>query len=163
MSHVWPTPLAADKSDLTSTYRDPVAEEEAGKRFAALLRKYRLAAKLKQEEVADRSGVPLRTITRWEAGQLSRPEPENVRRVCQVIGLSTVAAGIALGYLSPDDVEYLPEPPPPADPTRDEAIAILRDPRMPEAAQMAALHYLRYLQAQEAQRMPGDDQSRAAS
>lgn len=164
MSDVWQVPYQAEEWSLTSTYGDPVAaDEEAGKRFAALLREYRQAARLKQEDVAERSGVSLRTYNRWESGQLSRPEPEDVRRVCRVIGLSTVLAGVALGYLAPEDVEHLPEPPPPADPLRDEAVAIIADPGMPEDTRRAALHYLRYLRAQAETEQPGTDESRAAS
>lgn len=164
MSDVWQVPYPSEISGLTSTYGDPVAvEEEAGKRFAALLREYRLAAKLKQEDVAERSGVSLRTISRWEGGDLRRPELEDVKAVCRVIGLSTVLAGVALGLLAPEDVEHLPEPPPPPDPMQDEAIAILRDPEMPEETKRAALHYLRYLRAQTEREQPGTDEPRAAS
>ncbi len=68
-----------------------------------------------------------------------------MQAVCRVLGVSTVAAGVALGYLSPADVEYLPPPPRPQDPTVAEALSILEDLDMPDATKQAALHYLRYL------------------
>ncbi|MGS2615104.1 helix-turn-helix transcriptional regulator [Micromonospora sp. LZ34] len=159
-------PFMLGGSRLSSIYGDPVAaEEEGGRRFAALLREYRAAAKLRQEDVAERSGVSLSTINRWERGQVRNPKPEEVQAVCRVLGLSTVAAGIALGYLAPEDTEHLPEPPRRYDATVEEAIAILQDPGMDEQTQYAAMQYLRYLHSRAGAERPGtgEDQSRTAS
>jgi transcriptional regulator with XRE-family HTH domain len=143
-------------------YRDPVAaqEQDNGKRFARLLREYRTKAGLRQEDVVTRSGVSLSTIQRWESGNARNPKPDEVQAVCRVLGLSTVAAGVALGYLSPADVEYLPPPPRPQDPTVDEALSILEDPLMSHDAKKAALSYLHYLRDKQTMQTPED---RAAS
>ncbi|MEV5819215.1 helix-turn-helix transcriptional regulator [Micromonospora haikouensis] len=146
MSSAW---QASDMSiivALTSAYSDPVAaEEESGQRFAQLLRQHRAKLRLRQEDVAERSGVSLRTISRWETGQVRNPKPEELQAVCRVLGLSTVTATTALGYLAPEDTEHLPEPPPLLAPDVEEAIAILNDPLMSDAARYGALEYLRFL------------------
>lgn len=153
----------AAKQSVTSAYGDPVTvAEEGGRRFAALLREYRTAAGLRQEDVADRSGVSLSTINRWERGLVRNPKPDEVQAVCRVLRLSTVAAGIALGYLAPADTEHLPEPPRKFDPTVAKAIAILEDPDMPDDVREAALQVIEVLRANA--RRPGtEDRSRAAS
>ncbi|QKW15305.1 helix-turn-helix transcriptional regulator [Verrucosispora sp. NA02020] len=120
-------------------------QNDSGNRFSRLLREYRVRVGLRQEDVADRSGVSLETISRWERGQVTNPKPEQVQAVCRVLGLSTVTAGVALGYLAPADVEHLPPPPRRQDPTVEEAVSILEDPDMPDATKQAALSYLRYL------------------
>lgn len=162
MSDVWRTPYEPKEWALTSTYGDLVAaaEEEGGRRFAALLREYRSRKQLRQEDVADRSGVSLSTINRWERGLVRNPKPEEMQAVCRILGLSTVAAGIALGYLAPEDVEHLPEPPTPVSPTEEEAMSIIRDPDMSDQAKHNALTYLRFLRAQE---QPGTEGPRAVS
>ncbi|MEV2239437.1 helix-turn-helix domain-containing protein [Micromonospora sp. NPDC049891] len=138
-------------------------QNESGKRFARLLREYRAKAGLRQEDVAERSGVSLSTIQRWESGQARNPKPDEVQAVCRVLGLSTVTAGVALGYLSPADVEYLPPPPRPQDPTVGEAISILEDDAMPDEARRAALHYLQYLRFQHSTKPDPGRQGRAVS
>ncbi|MEU0078651.1 helix-turn-helix transcriptional regulator [Micromonospora tulbaghiae] len=135
-------------------------ETNAGRRLAALLRQHRAARELRQEDVAERSGVSLSTINRWERGIIRNPVPTELKAVCRVIGLRPVAAWIALGAIDPEDVEDLPEPLPPASPTEAEAIAIIRDPNMSDAAKKNALQFLEFLQAQE---QPGTDESRAVS
>jgi transcriptional regulator with XRE-family HTH domain len=139
--------------------------EEGGQRFAAVLREHRTAARLRQEDVAARSGVSLSTINRWERGQVRNPKPEELQAVCRIVGLSTVQAGIALGYLASEDTGHLPTPPRRFDPIVEKAIAILEDPDMSEETKMSALHYLRYLQSSTETRKPGtgESQSRAAS
>lgn len=154
------------KQAVTSTYSDHVAEE-AGRaaRFAQLLREHREALKLKQEEVAERSGVHLSTYSRWERGQLRNPIPEDVQAVCKVVRLSTVTAGIVLGYLAPEEAEQIPEPPRRFDPLVEEAIAILEDDSMSDTARQGALAYLQFLQANtnaEKQKPGTGNQSRAS-
>lgn len=166
MSDLWHALGMAANQPLTSTYGDPVAaEEEGGRRFAALLREYRKRLDLRQEDVADRSGVSLSTINRWERGMVRNPKPDEVRAVCEAIGLPTVAAGIALGYIAPAEAEHLPEPPRRLDPTVAEAVAILEDEGMSREKKFAVLEYLRWLHATPETRQPGtdEDRSRAAS
>lgn len=152
---------------LTSAYGDPVtAEGEGGRRFAQLLREYRTKSRLRQEDVAERSGVSLATYNRWERGQVVNPKPKEVQAVCRVLGLPTVAAGIALGYLAPEEAEQLPAPPRRFAPEVEEAISILEDPLMSDMAKLGALQYLRFLQsnASAGTETPGtgESQSRAS-
>lgn len=55
------------------------------------LRQQRLAARLTQEELADRSGLSVRTIGDLERGH-RRPHPQSLRRVAGVLGLPETAA-----------------------------------------------------------------------
>lgn len=164
MSDVWRMPHAARINALTSTYGEPVPLDEnqttAGRRFGALLRQHRDARGLRQEDVANESGVSLSTINRWERGIVRNPVPTEIKAVCRVVRLRPIAAWIALGALDPEDVEDLPDPLPPASPTEEEAVAIIRDPAMSDEARRNALAYLKYLRAQA---QPGTDESRAAS
>lgn len=162
MSDVWQMSGVAAIRPLTSAYGDRVAvTREGGERFKQLLKEHRTALGLTQDDVAVQSGVSLSTINRWERGLVHNPEPEQIKAVCRVVRMSTVAAGIALGYLAPEDVEHLPEPPAPTSPTEEEAVAIIRDPNMTDAAKRNALAYLQFLRAQAEQ--PGTERSRAAS
>ncbi|MER7331591.1 MULTISPECIES: helix-turn-helix domain-containing protein [unclassified Micromonospora] len=143
----------------------PLEENQttAGRRFAALLRQHRVARELRQEDVAERSGVSLSTINRWERGLIRNPVPIELKAVCRVVGLRPDAAWIALGGIDPEDVEDLPDPLPPASPTEEEAIAIIRDPAMPDHVIESALQYLRFLHAQAETQQPGTSKPRAAS
>lgn len=164
MSNVWRTARMTGGPRLTSIYGDQVAEEEeAGRRFGALLRSHRQAAKLRQEDVAERSGVSLSTINRWERGIVRNPVPTELQVVCRIVSLSTVAAGLALGYLAPEDVEHLPEPPGPADPREAVALDILRDPELPDSLRDSAYHYLEFVRSQAHRQQPETDQSSQAA
>ncbi|MFY1668537.1 helix-turn-helix domain-containing protein [Plantactinospora sp. WMMB334] len=72
---------------------------EHGKAFATLLRSARERAKLRQAEVAEKAGLPLRTIIRWEGGNIDSPKPADVRAVCQVLDVDPRQAAAALGYI----------------------------------------------------------------
>lgn len=133
---------------LASAYGHPVADDDGGKRFAALLRTHRTAAELRQEDVADRSGVSLSTISRWERGQVENPKPTELRAVCRVVKLRTVAACEALGYLDPAELADIPQPPREHGPTVEEIISIFENPDVPHEVKYATLQYLRWLRHQ---------------
>lgn len=154
------------KQGLTSTYSDHVAEEESrGRRFGQLLKEHREAKGLKQEEAAEKSGVHLSTYSRWERGIVRNPIPEDIRAVCEAVGLSTITANVVLGSVAPEEAERLPEPPRRFDPRVEKAIAILEDDAMDDDTRQSALDYLEFLRARPGMRQPGTDkdQSRAAS
>jgi predicted ATPase/DNA-binding XRE family transcriptional regulator len=56
--------------------------------FGQLLRRFRLAAGLSQEELAERAGLSVRGISDLERGQRSSPFPETVRRLADGLGLN---------------------------------------------------------------------------
>jgi non-specific serine/threonine protein kinase len=62
--------------------------------FGALLRRYRLAAGLTQEELAERARLSARAITAYEGGRRRAPYWETVRRLAQALGLSTSETAI---------------------------------------------------------------------
>lgn len=58
---------------------------EHGAAFARLLRVQRAKRGLRQQNVADASGISLPTIMRWEAGNSRSPQPAQVRAVCRAL------------------------------------------------------------------------------
>jgi transcriptional regulator with XRE-family HTH domain len=166
MSDVCSASSVSGTSSLSRAYgvrvADEVAQEEGGRKFAALLRQHRTALGLRQEDVAELSGVHLSTYSRWERGIVRNPVGEEVQAVCRVLRLSTIHAGVALGYLSAEDAERVPEPPRTFSPEAAEALAILEDPDMPNETKYAALQYLRFLRANSEKPGNGNGQSRAS-
>ena len=61
------------------------AQARAG--FGELLRQYRLAGGLSQEELAERSGLAVRTIANMERGRTARPHRRSVRSLADALGL----------------------------------------------------------------------------
>jgi len=55
--------------------------------FGTLLRRYRLALGLSQEELAARSGLSVRAIANMERGRTTRPRRHSVRSLAQALGL----------------------------------------------------------------------------
>jgi DNA-binding SARP family transcriptional activator/tetratricopeptide (TPR) repeat protein/transcriptional regulator with XRE-family HTH domain len=64
-----------------------VAHPGPGGRLGVLLRSYRLAAGLSQEELAERSGLSARTVANMERGRTARPHPRNVRALAAALDL----------------------------------------------------------------------------
>lgn len=68
--------------------------EIASTSFAALLRQYRVAAGLTQEELAERASLSGRAISDLERGVKLRPYPHTVQRLVQALGLTEEAASL---------------------------------------------------------------------
>ena len=51
------------------------------------LRELRKNALLTQQELADALGTHLRVVQKWEGGE-ARPRPANLRRLCEVLGVT---------------------------------------------------------------------------
>lgn len=143
-----------DVSHVTQTtphrraYRPPVPgppPNNRGEAFAALIREGRHNVGLTQDALVERSGVSRSTILRWESGDASRPEPEQVRAVCRALGLDPRRAAVALGYLEPEDLNPPNEPRAPLDANLEEVVTLLQDPGIPTAQKEAWVDYLRYL------------------
>ncbi len=66
--------------------------EEPGPTFATLLRHFRIAAGLTQEDLAQRSGLTTRGIRRLETGDRKTPRQETVRLLSAALGLNTADA-----------------------------------------------------------------------
>jgi class 3 adenylate cyclase len=62
--------------------------ETAAASFAHLLKQYRTAARLTQEELAERAGLSARAISDLERGIKHRPYPHTVQRLAQALGLT---------------------------------------------------------------------------
>jgi tetratricopeptide (TPR) repeat protein/transcriptional regulator with XRE-family HTH domain len=71
---------------VTSDRRVTAAIEEPT--LGALLNGWRKRALLTQEQLADRSGVSVRTIRKLEAGQVRRPHSQSLQRLAGALGLS---------------------------------------------------------------------------
>jgi tetratricopeptide (TPR) repeat protein/transcriptional regulator with XRE-family HTH domain len=62
-------------------------QSPASDSFGTLLRRYRLALGLSQEELADRSGLSVRAIANMERGRTTRPRRHSVRSLAEALGL----------------------------------------------------------------------------
>lgn len=126
-------------------YRHVVPSDttQRGEQFAALIRQARADAGLSQDALADRASINRSTVIRWESGDASRPDPDQVRRVCLVLGIDPRRAAVALGYLTKDEVEgpQLQQ----LDPAIEEVLDILQDPTVAEDEKRNWITYLRYL------------------
>lgn len=131
-----------------STYRADVSGPQTnprGEAFSALIREGRRNLGITQDVLVERSGVSRSTILRWESGDASRPEPEQVRAVCRALGIDPRRAAVALGYLEPEDLNPPNEPRAPLDANLEEVVTLLQDPGIPTAQKEAWVDYLRYL------------------
>lgn len=114
--------------------------------FADLIADARRARGWSQEDLERESGVSRGSLSRWERGLADRPEPENVRAVCLALGIDPRRAAIALGYLTPEEVE---EPlKPTLDPEVERALAVLEDPKLSREKRREWINYLVYLRDQ---------------
>jgi transcriptional regulator with XRE-family HTH domain len=120
------------------------APNTRGEQFARLIRDGRARTGLSQDLLADQAGLNRSTIIRWESGDASRPDPDQVRSVCKILGIDPQQAAMALGYLRPEDL-----PPPGAGRPLDErilrVIEALEDPQVPESEKQEWVKYLMYL------------------
>jgi tetratricopeptide (TPR) repeat protein len=67
--------------------------------FGELVREQRVAAGLTQEELAERSGVGVRTVSDIERGRVARPHRRSVELLCRALDLSEPPrAGLAARY-----------------------------------------------------------------
>lgn len=154
------TPDVADQQQAqrpAGPYRHAVPSQPnpRGRAFAELIRAARKAAGLSQDEVAEAADVSRTTIIRWESGDATRPDSDQVRRVCAVIGLDPRRAAIALGYLTAEEVWGTEAPQPSVPSEIEEVLEILQDPNVDPAEKAAWVKYLRYIRDQSRQRSAG--------
>lgn len=130
----------------TSTYRRGVPSNKPsprGEQFAQFIRDARSRAGIPQDTLAERAGVNRTTIIRWESGAAERPDPEQVRRVCAVLGVDPRWAAVALGYLTDEEVRGTGHAPLSLD--IEEVLTILQDPAVPPESKNEWVQYLKYL------------------
>ncbi|MDM4721117.1 helix-turn-helix domain-containing protein [Micromonospora sp. WMMA1363] len=118
--------------------------DQRGRDFAQLIRGGRAAKGWTQEDVIEEAGLSRSTYLRWEAGRVERPDPEQVRAVCRVLGIDPREAAVALGYLTREEMGLGPEPPRILDATVEEVIEILQDPNVTEIEKREWVQYLRF-------------------
>src|SRR5580693_4028021 len=75
-----------------------------GKIAGALLRQARQAAGLTQEELADKTGLSVRTLGDLERGRTARPHRKSLELLAEALGLPDQASGrlIAMSRGAPD-------------------------------------------------------------
>jgi transcriptional regulator with XRE-family HTH domain len=134
--------------------RVPASESPRGDAFGALIRESRQRKGWTQDRLVEESGVSRATITRWEAGDARRPDPEQVRAVCAALGVDPRLAAVALGYLSQEDIAPS-GPRSRLDPTIEEVIAILQDPNVADEQKADWIDYLRFLRDRRNRRAAG--------
>lgn len=134
--------------------RVPASPSPRGDAFGALIRESRQRKGWTQDRLVEESGVSRATITRWEAGDARRPDPEQVRAVCAALGIDPRLAAVALGYLTKEDIAPS-GPRARLDPSIEEVIAILQDPNVPDATKADWVAYLKFLSDQRTRRAAG--------
>lgn len=77
---------------------------ERGAAFASLIISARRERGWTHDELTTRSGVSRSTLFRWEAGNATAPNPDQLRRVCHALGVDHRHALVALGYLTDADL-----------------------------------------------------------
>lgn len=144
---------ATQTTALTGTYRHgvPANDNPRGEAFANLIREGRRAKGWTQDRLVEASGVSRSTVLRWEAGDASRPDPDQVRAVCLALGIDPRRAAVALGYLTADEVAAMDSRGHPLSQEEEEILAILRDPSVPSAEKGPLVEYLRFLGGQRRQ------------
>lgn len=82
-------------------YGDRVARKDGDRQslFAALIKRARKDRGWTQEQLADESEIGVRTLIRWERGEVTEPEPAQVKAVINALDISAEEAYIALGWL----------------------------------------------------------------
>src|SRR5919199_3199752 len=68
--------------------------------FAELLRRYRSAAGVTQEELAERAGITAKAVGALERGERRQPWPDAVRRLADALGLAEDARAAFLAAVS---------------------------------------------------------------
>ncbi len=126
---------------LASTSPHVFYGDERGGRFAALIRTARKQAGMSQDDLAEQSGVSRSTMVRWEGGRAERPDPDQVRVVCRILGIDPREAAIALGFLTREEAYGEPK----LNPKVEEVIQLLQDPAVSEEEKHQWIEYLRYL------------------
>lgn len=88
-------------------------EERAGS-FAGYIRHARKARGWTQEELADHSGLGVRTVIRWELGEVTEPDARQVIAAADALEVEPEDAFYALGWLrrKDDTVVVAPDPEP---------------------------------------------------
>src|SRR5262245_29302290 len=71
--------------------------------FGALIRRYRLAAGLSQEELAARADISRRAVADLERGARRAPYPDTVRRLCEALALGPTERAALSHAARPDD------------------------------------------------------------
>jgi predicted ATPase/transcriptional regulator with XRE-family HTH domain len=72
--------------------------------FGQMIRKFRLAAALSQEELAERSGISARAVSDLERGLRSAPRPETVRMLADGLELEGVDRALFLAAARPESL-----------------------------------------------------------
>lgn len=116
-------------------YRPPVTADSAdsAQRFGQLLKSAREQLGWSQEELAEKARVGRATVQRYELGKTATPDPVSVRAILKTLGIHPGQGPIALGFVTPDELE-LPPTPPPLDPVLARAKKLLDDPAIPDRA-----------------------------
>lgn len=137
-------PAVAPRGDLTGTYRDavPISEPEL-QRLARLIKAGRTARGWKQEVLAEKTGVGLRTLKRYEGADSDKPDREHLIAIFRVLDLDRRELAAILGILSRDELALPPEPARILSARTQELLELLEDPELPDEERDAYAEMLR--------------------
>jgi transcriptional regulator with XRE-family HTH domain len=78
----------AEEATITAEQEKQVTQSERSKSFAGLLREYRRATGMTQEELAERSGISPRALRKLESGASQVPRRDTVQLLAQALNLA---------------------------------------------------------------------------
>jgi transcriptional regulator with XRE-family HTH domain len=87
---------------------DSMAQSPLHTSFAAMLYRLRDARGWSQQDVAERLGVSINTVSRWERGEIARPDPIHRRRLADLFDVTLEQ----LRLTHPDRSRHMPLPQP---------------------------------------------------
>jgi len=109
-----------------------------GQRIAALIRTARHRRQWSQQRLSEEAGVDRQTIIRYESGRSQTPDPVQFRKVCKALGISSIDAAIALGFITREEVNQSIS----LSPDLAEIVDVFTDPRIPASEKRYILEYL---------------------
>ncbi|MEV1018626.1 helix-turn-helix transcriptional regulator [Micromonospora sp. NPDC049801] len=139
----------------------PISHAEL-ERLASLIRAGRAARAWKQEDLADATGIGVRTIKRYEGAQQPRPDREHLIAIFQVLNLDRRELAAILGILSRDELALPPEPARIISARTQELLDLIEDPDLPDEEREAYAEMLRARLRGRRQRGSGDSGRREA-
>ncbi|WP_433460758.1 helix-turn-helix domain-containing protein [Micromonospora sp. CA-248212] len=120
----------------------PVSQDDL-KRLATLIKDGRAAAGWRQEDLADATGIGLRTLKRYENAQSDKPDREHLIAIFQVLNLDRRELAAILGILSRDELALPPEPARIISARTQELLDLIENPDLPDHEREAYTEMLR--------------------
>lgn len=112
-------------------------------RLATLIKDGRAANGWRQEDLADATGIGLRTLKRYENAQSDKPDREHLITIFRALHLDRRELAAILGILSRDELALPPQPARILSARTRDLLELLEDPDLPDEEKDAYAEMLR--------------------